>query len=72
MRFITYHLKTQEMCNKAVEEDPYQLGDVPDHFKTHEMANQAIRNNPAVFFLFLTVLRQNRCVKRQCAENHGH
>ena len=27
MRDVPDHLKTQEMCNKAVEEDPWQLGD---------------------------------------------
>ena len=34
--------KTQEMCNKAVEEEPTSLWFVPDHFKTQEMFKKAI------------------------------
>ena len=37
IRFTADHLKTQEMYNKAVEEDPWSLKDVPDHFKTQDM-----------------------------------
>ena len=29
------------MCIKAVEVDPWQLGDVPGHFKTQEMCDDA-------------------------------
>ena len=31
--------KTQEMCIKAVEVDPWQQKDVPDHFKTKNMCD---------------------------------
>ena len=37
MRDVPDHLKTQEMCNKAVEKNPYQLDDFPDHLKTQEI-----------------------------------
>ena len=30
------------MCIKAVEVDPWQLGDIPGHFKTQEMCDDAV------------------------------
>ena len=43
---IPDHFKTQDMCNKAVEEDPCSLINVPDHFKTQDMCNKAIEKDP--------------------------
>ena len=43
---ISDHFKTQEICNKVVEVDPWQLKDVPNHFKTQEMCNKAMRYYP--------------------------
>ena len=40
---IADHFKTQEMCEKAIEEDPWQLKDVLDCFKTQKMCNKAVR-----------------------------
>ena len=34
------------MCEKAVEECPYMLEDVPDHFNTQKMCNKAIEIDP--------------------------
>ena len=34
------NLKTQEMCERAVREDPWQLKDVPYHFRTKEMCER--------------------------------
>ena len=34
---ISENFKTQEMCNKAVEKDPWSLMNVPDRFKTQDM-----------------------------------
>ena len=31
---VSERFKTQEMCIKSVEVDPWQLKDVPDHFKS--------------------------------------
>ena len=42
----SYHLKTQEVCEKAAEEKPYQLGDFSDHFKTQKMCERAVENEP--------------------------
>ena len=46
MRFIPDHLKTQKMCEKAVEEDPWWLYAVSDHFKTQEMCNKVVEVGP--------------------------
>ena len=36
------HLKTQEMCNKAVDLNPRALIHVPDRFITQEMCDDAV------------------------------
>ena len=41
---IPDHLKTQEMCNEAVDIEPLSLASVPDRFKTQEMYDKAVRN----------------------------
>ena len=38
--------KTQEMCIKAVEVDPWQQKDVPDHFKTKNMCDDVAWGDP--------------------------
>ena len=40
------HLKTQEMCNEAVDIGSYLLVYVPDHFKTQKMCDETMRNKP--------------------------
>ena len=40
------HFKTQEMCNKEVEKDPWSLVYVPNHLKTQEMCNKAVEKDP--------------------------
>ena len=42
---IPDRFKTQEMCIKAVEVDPWHLYDVPDHFKTQEMCDKGARHH---------------------------
>ena len=41
---IPDRFKTEEMCNKSPEVDPWQLKDVPDHFKTQEMPDKVVRD----------------------------
>ena len=41
---IPNHLKTQEMCDEAVDINPRSLAYVPNHFKTQKMCNEAVRN----------------------------
>ena len=43
---ILEHFKTQEMCIRGVEVEPWQLSDLPDHFKTQEMCNEAVHIEP--------------------------
>ena len=42
-RWISNHLKTQEMCIEAVRMKPRSLAYVTDNFKTQEMCNVAVR-----------------------------
>ena len=46
MFFIPDHLRTQDICKKAVSMDPYRkpytLRYVPDHLKTQEMRDEAL------------------------------
>ena len=41
-REIPEHFKTQEMCNKAFDIEPFSLPYVPDHFKTQELCERAV------------------------------
>ena len=36
--------KTQEMCDKAVSEDPFSLGYCPDKYITQKMCDEAVAN----------------------------
>ena len=40
------HIKSQELCNEAVEEDPDFLAYTPDRLKTQEMCNRAVPRKP--------------------------
>ena len=42
---IPDRFKTQEMCNKAVEEGPWWLEHLPHHLKTEEICNKAVRDH---------------------------
>ena len=44
LKYIPDHLKTQEMCDEAVDIGPRLLEFVPDHFKTQEMCDKALRD----------------------------
>ena len=53
LAYVPDHFKTQERCIKAVEEDPWQLLDVPctvdyvpDQYKTQEKCDDAVRIRP--------------------------
>ena len=43
---IPDHFKTQEMCNKVVEEDPCSLEHIPDYFRTQDMCNKTLEEDP--------------------------
>ena len=44
---IPDHFKTQEMCIKGVEVDPWHLYDVPDHSKIQKMCERAVEDDPS-------------------------
>ena len=44
---VPERFKIQEMCIKAVEVDPWQLGDVPYHIKAQEMCDKAVWEDPS-------------------------
>ena len=44
--FIPDNIKTQKMCERAVEDEPRSLPLVPDHFKTQGMRKKAVRKGP--------------------------
>ena len=46
LRFISVHLKTQEMCDEAVHITPTAFFLIPDHFKTLGMCDAAVRIEP--------------------------
>ena len=39
--------KTQGMCIKVLEVDPWSLYDIPDSLKTQEMCNKAVEDDPS-------------------------
>ena len=48
LTFVPDNLKTQEMCNEAVQKGACTLGDVPDHSKTKDMGKRVVEENPQV------------------------
>ena len=46
LRHVPDYLKTQKMCNRAVEKDPWLLERVPDCFKTPEMSIKGVEKDP--------------------------
>ena len=73
LRWITEvpsHLKTQEICNRAVRNNPWVLRFIPDHFKTDEMCNEAIEDEPETLDYVPDHFKTKKCVKMQCSGNH--
>ena len=47
LAYVSDHFKTLEICEKAVEDDPWQLKYAPDHLKIQEICNGAVRDDPS-------------------------
>ena len=45
LKFVPFHLKTQEMRNKAVHIEPPSLTYIPDHLKTEKMYYKAVKDD---------------------------
>ena len=43
---IPHRFETHEMCNEAVEEDPWALKYFPDEYKTRGMCTEAVDRVP--------------------------
>ena len=43
LAFVPYIFKTQDICDKALEVDPWSFEHVPDHFKTQGMCEKAVK-----------------------------
>ena len=39
--------KTQELCIKALEVDPWQLNNIPDYLKTQKMCDKVVKDYPS-------------------------
>ena len=54
---IPDHFMTQEMCERAVEVDPWFLEYVPDHLKAAEMCDKAVEEDPYTLRFVLDPLK---------------
>ena len=62
--FIPDHLKTQEICDKAVACNPRMLDYIPDKFKTQEMYIKAVEGDPFQFrHVYDEFKTQEMCIK---------
>ena len=48
LALIPDEFKTQKICKKSVEHDPWSLKYIPDHLKTQDMCNKAVKNEPDI------------------------
>ena len=69
LRFIPDHLKTQGMCNKAVEKDPYNLKYVPNQFKTRKMCEKAVEDDPETLKFVLNQYKAQWLCERAIEED---
>ena len=46
--YVPDHFRKEEMCNHAVEKDPYRLGDVPGCYKTARVCEKIVEREPRV------------------------
>ena len=42
LEYVPNHFRTQEMCERAVEENIWSVVYVPDQYKTQEMCDKAV------------------------------
>ena len=63
-------LKTQEMCNKAIEKVPWLFHYVPVCLRTEKMCERLLKNVYTLRDLSLTILRHKKCVKKLLKRTH--
>ena len=69
--FIPDCFKTQRMCIKVVEEDPWWLKDVPDKFKTQEIYDKAVRGDPRYLELIPVHFKTQQMYIKALKKRHG-
>ena len=69
MRHVPNHFKTQEMCNKAFEKNPWVLADIPNHFKTEEMRKNAVDRSPWFLADVPNHFKHKKCATKQFKGN---
>ena len=45
--FVPDCFKTQKLCIRALEVDPWALNDIPDYLKTQKMCDEMVRYDPS-------------------------
>ena len=65
--YVHDHFKMQEICNDAVEENPYTLRFVPDLFKIREMCEMGVEEDKLSLDLPITLIHK-RCLMMQWGE----
>ena len=70
MKFVPDHLKTREVCERAVEDNLYTLEFVPDHLKTRGMCEGAVDAHPWQLCHVPDKLKHKVCAMRQSEESH--
>ena len=75
--FFPDRLKTEKMCNEAVKLDTSLFYKVPGKFLTVEICQDTVKDdrcteNHTCWGMYLTILRQTKCVKKQSKMIHGH
>ena len=68
MKDVPGHLKIQEVCEKAVEENPWCLNGVPDHFKKQKMCKKVVEEKPYTLEFFLAHFKTGE----MCKTAHGN
>ena len=67
--FMPDHLKTQEMCDKAVDKDPNLFKYVPDQSKTQEMCNKAVDKDSEMLMCVPDHLKTHEMCDKAVSEN---
>ena len=70
LKHVPDHLKTQEMCEKAVKDELDNLEFVPDCFKTKTMCERAVEKFPGALENVPITSLPKKCVKGSLKGRH--
>ena len=63
LKYVLDHLKTQTMCERALEDEPDSLEFVPDNLKTKTMCERAVEEFLGALQLISDHFIHKKCVK---------